>query len=89
MHDPQAVRTARAIMREKLLDLLERTELSEMARFAAASTGTAALTSVLAFPHEVGGLLLDAAAWQNWAVPKAALSAAVCFNFRFLASAFV
>lgn len=86
MDNPQ-VRTARSIMREKALDLLERTELSEMARVSAAVVSSVAITAALAYPQDVGGLLRDVAAWQNWLLPKAAASAAVCFNFRRIVTA--
>jgi hypothetical protein len=78
----ETTRTVRSIMREKAMDALERTELSEMARYSAALGCTAMLTVSLAYPslvREAGTLVLS---WENWILPKAAASAALCFNFR-------
>lgn len=75
-------RTVRGILYSKALDALEKTELSEMARYSAAVGATFAMTAALAYPELVKDAATLVLSWENWILPKAALSAAVCFNFR-------
>lgn len=75
-------RTVGSIVHSKILDALEATDLSDLARYSAAFASTCALTACLVFPEAVGQAIRDAAAWQNWLFPKAAVSAVISFNFR-------